>query len=81
MDAHRQQQLDSGTLRERRQLGRETQLLLALERRYGSFRREVSLPTAVDGQNVNAEYKDGVLSITLKKAEEALPRKIQVQAK
>ncbi len=37
VDAHRQQQLDSGTLRERRQLGRETQLLLALERRYGSF--------------------------------------------
>jgi LAO/AO transport system kinase len=37
VDAHRQQQLDSGTLRERRQLGRETQLLLVLERRYGSF--------------------------------------------
>jgi LAO/AO transport system kinase len=37
VDAHRQQQLDSGALRERRQLGRETQLLLALERRYGSF--------------------------------------------
>jgi LAO/AO transport system kinase len=37
VDAHRQQQLDSGALRERRQLGRETQLLLVLERRYGSF--------------------------------------------
>jgi LAO/AO transport system kinase len=37
VDAHRQRQLDAGALRERRQRGRETQLLLALERRYGSF--------------------------------------------
>jgi HSP20 family protein len=51
------------------------------ERRYGSFRREVPLPTAVDEANVLAEYKDGVLSVTLKKSEEALPRKIQVKAK
>ena len=51
------------------------------ERRYGSFRREVALSTAVDAANVQADYKDGVLSVTLKKAEEALPRKIQVKAK
>ena len=51
------------------------------ERRYGSFRREVALPTAVDETNVQADYKDGVLSVTLKKAEEALPRKIKVKAK
>lgn len=37
IDVHRQRQLQSGALRERRQLGRETQLLLALERRYGSY--------------------------------------------
>ncbi len=51
------------------------------ERRYGSFRREVSLPSAVDDQNVKAEYKDGVLHVTLEKSQEALPRKIQVTAK
>ena len=51
------------------------------ERRYGTFRREVALPTAVDETNVQADYKDGVLAITLKKSEEALPRKIQVTAK
>jgi HSP20 family protein len=51
------------------------------ERRYGSFRREVALSTAVDAGNVQADYQDGVLSVTLKKAAEALPRKIQVKAK
>jgi HSP20 family protein len=51
------------------------------ERRYGSFRREISLPSAVDEQNVKAEYKDGVLHVTLEKSQEALPKKIQVTAK
>ncbi len=51
------------------------------ERRYGSFRREITLPTAVDEQNVKAEYKDGVLHVTLEKSQEALPKKIQVTAK
>ncbi|MGD9721931.1 MAG: Hsp20/alpha crystallin family protein [Pirellulales bacterium] len=50
------------------------------ERRYGSFRREVALPAAVDEQNVKAEYKDGVLHVTLQKAQEALPKKIKVTA-
>jgi HSP20 family protein len=51
------------------------------ERRWGSFRREVSLPTAVDAENVKAEYKDGVLHVTLHKSQEALPKKIKVTAK
>jgi HSP20 family protein len=51
------------------------------ERRYGSFRREVTLPSAVDEQNVKAEYKDGVLHVTLQKSQEALPKKIKVTAK
>jgi HSP20 family protein len=51
------------------------------ERRYGSFYREVPLPTAVDEDNVQAEYKDGILSVILKKSKEALPKKIQVKAK
>jgi HSP20 family protein len=51
------------------------------ERRYGSFHREVLLPTAVDAKDVQAEYKDGVLSVILKKSQEGLPKKIQVKAK
>jgi HSP20 family protein len=50
------------------------------ERRFGSFRREVPLPVAVDPDNVQAEYKDGVLHVTLKKAQEALPKRIEVRS-
>jgi HSP20 family protein len=49
------------------------------ERRYGSFRREVPLPSAVDPNDVQAEYKDGVLHVRLKKSQEALPKKIPVK--
>jgi HSP20 family protein len=49
------------------------------ERRFGSFRREVPLPAAVDPDDVNAEYKDGVLTVRLQKSQEALPKKIQVK--
>jgi HSP20 family protein len=48
------------------------------ERRFGSFRREVPLPSAVDADNVEAEYKDGVLEVKLHKAQEALPKRIAV---
>ena len=51
------------------------------ERRFGSFRREVPLPTAVEADGVQAEYRDGVLHVTLKKAQEALPKRIPVKAK
>ena len=50
------------------------------ERSYGSFRREVRLPTAVDAEHVQADYKDGVLHVTLEKSQEALPKKIPVKA-
>jgi HSP20 family protein len=51
------------------------------ERRFGSFRREVPLPAAVDEANVEAEYKDGVLHVKLYKAQEALPKRIPVKSK
>jgi len=50
------------------------------ERRYGSFRREVPLPATVDPDHVQAEYKDGVLSVNLEKSQEALPKKIKVSS-
>lgn len=50
------------------------------ERRFGSFRREVPLPTAVDADNVQAEYADGVLHVRLQKSQEALPKRIPVKA-
>jgi HSP20 family protein len=51
------------------------------ERRFGSFRREVPLPSAVDPDTVEAEYKDGVLHVKLHKSTEALPKRIAVKAK
>ncbi|HEX8678781.1 MAG TPA: Hsp20/alpha crystallin family protein [Chthoniobacterales bacterium] len=48
------------------------------ERFVGKFRRSISLPTRVDASKVTATYKDGVLTVTLPKAEEVKPKQIQV---
>lgn len=48
------------------------------ERYVGTFRRSISLPTRVDANKVGATYKDGILTVTLPKAEEAKPKQIQV---
>jgi HSP20 family protein len=49
-----------------------------VERSYGSFSRSFTLPSVVDTGNIKAEYKDGVLRVTLPKREEAKPRQIQI---
>jgi HSP20 family protein len=51
-----------------------------IERRYGSFSRSVTLPCPVQEDEVAAEYRDGVLSITLPKTEEAKSKKITVKS-
>src|SRR5260370_28488811 len=48
------------------------------ERYVGKFRRSISLPTQVDANKVTATYRDGILTVTLPKAEEAKPKQIQV---
>jgi len=48
------------------------------ERFYGRFSRALTLPTAVNGDRVKASYKDGILAVTLPKAEEAKPKQITV---
>jgi HSP20 family protein len=48
------------------------------ERFFGRFQRSVSLPSAVAADKVKAQYKDGVLTVTLPKTEEAKPKQIDV---
>ena len=48
------------------------------ERRFGSFSRTVGLPQGATEDDVKADYRDGVLSITVKKPESPKPRRIQI---
>jgi HSP20 family protein len=49
------------------------------ERAEGSFNRTVTLPMQIDAERVDASYADGILTLTLPKAEEAKPRQIMVR--
>ena len=49
-----------------------------IERHYGSFYRAFTLPSTVNTENVQAEYKAGVLKLELKKKAEAQPKQIKV---
>jgi HSP20 family protein len=52
-----------------------------IERSYGSFQRSFSLPVSVDQEKVTAQFKNGVLEVTLPKKEQAKPKQIQVNVK
>jgi HSP20 family protein len=54
------------------------QKFLHVERAYGQFERLIQLPMAVQADKVKAAYRDGVLEITLPKAEELKPREIKI---
>ncbi len=51
------------------------------ERRYGSFARSLTLPSPVVADKARAEFENGVLTLTLPKAEEVKPKTITVKAK
>jgi len=52
-----------------------------IERNYGSFVRSFSVPNTFDTENIAAEFKNGVLSVTLPKKEAAKPRQVKVEVK
>lgn len=51
------------------------------ERRYGSFCRALSIPVPIVAGKAEAEFENGVLTLTLPKAEEVKPKAIKVKAK
>lgn len=51
------------------------------EHRFGSFERSVALPTAVKSDQAEAVFENGILTITLPKADEVKPRTINIKAK
>ncbi len=52
-----------------------------IERSYGSFMRSFSVPSSVDTEKVSADYKNGVLTVTLPKKEAAKPKQVKVAVK
>ena len=50
-----------------------------VERSYGTFERAFTLPDTVNPEGVKADYKNGVLTVTLPKKELAKPRQVKVE--
>lgn len=59
--------------------GKETDSLHRRERVYGAFTRSMTVPWEIVADKVTAELKDGVLTVTLPKAEAAKPRKVEIK--
>jgi len=52
-----------------------------VERSYGAFQRSFTLPTAVKADKIDAVYNNGILSISIPKADEAKPKQIEVKVR
>jgi HSP20 family protein len=63
---------------ERKRTEDERETYHRVERGHGAFRRSFTLPATTDAARIAAEYKDGVLTITLPRREESRPRQIEV---
>jgi HSP20 family protein len=69
----------SGERRAEHEEGGESQGYHMFERSYGSFYRTVPLPQGTKPEEIKAEMRDGVLTVTLPLSEDARPRRIQIQ--
>jgi HSP20 family protein len=59
----------------------EQESYICRERRYGAFSRSLTVPAPVVAEEAEAEFENGVLTLTLPKAEEVKPKAIKVKAK
>jgi HSP20 family protein len=64
----------------KQQAEERTERVHRYERSYGTFERAFSLPSTVDPDKVAANFQNGILTVTVPKAERARPREIPVQA-
>jgi HSP20 family protein len=74
--------VENSTLTIRGERKRETEVkedgYHRVERTYGNFARSFTLPQTVSAEGIKAEFKDGVLTVTLPAREEAKPRQVQI---
>ena len=67
------------TLKGERRFEKETQENYhRIERSYGGFSRAFSIPAIVDEERIRADYKDGILKISLPKKEQVKPKQIKI---
>jgi HSP20 family protein len=71
----------SGDKKQEIEEGKEGTEYHLVERRYGHFERRFTLPRSVDSEKVVADFSDGILRITLSKAETAKPRRIEIKSR
>jgi HSP20 family protein len=71
------------TLKGERRFEREVkeENYLRIERSYGAFQRAFNLPTGVQQDKIRAVFKDGVLEVTMPKAEETKPKQVKIDVK
>jgi HSP20 family protein len=71
------------TLRGERRFAKDVQQenYLRIERAYGTFQRNFTLPTTVQQNKIRAVFRDGVLELSLPKAEEAQAKKIAIEVR
>jgi len=69
------------TIQGERQFAQESseQQFHRVERRYGAFRRSITLPAKVQADQIEASFANGVLEVMVPKAEEAKPKRIRVR--
>jgi len=69
----------SGEKKQELQEGKEDANYYLFERRYGRFERSFTLPRTVNADQITARFEDGILTITLPKAENAKPRRVLIE--
>ncbi len=72
---------DTLTLRGERRFAKDVheESYLRIERAYGAFHRSFTLPATIQQEKIRAVFRDGILELTLPKAEEAKPKKIAIE--